>query len=150
MPINPNVMTDPSDIRTLLENAEKLGRDDVADACRRRLYELAGINVADPIEQRLWQAVAAYEETLLEKNGRNTKASYTRRKIASKGAVQTLTDWALDTKVTPGFEALVQSGAGQFTGEYVVLEFAESFPKAAVDAARKKLVAYGVALPFKE
>ncbi|KZK75751.1 hypothetical protein PsAD46_05487 [Pseudovibrio sp. Ad46] len=147
MPADPRTMTDPVSLRVLLENAKRLNRDDIADACRERLYELEGIDHDDPIERRLWQAVAAYEETLREKHGRKQKASYTRRKIASKGAIQTLTDWALDNKVTPGFMALVEGGAARFTGEYVVLEFADKFSQAAVDAAREKLLAYGIRFP---
>jgi hypothetical protein len=84
---------------------------------------------------------------LREKHGRIQRASYTRRKIAAKGAIATLTDWALDPKVTPGFEALIQSNAARFTGEFVVVEFADRFPADAVEAARKKLVAHGVQLP---
>ncbi|AQZ51890.1 hypothetical protein [Martelella mediterranea] len=147
---DPSKMDDPEAVRRLMANALRLGRDDVAQACSRRLYELAGIDQVNPIEKRLWQAVGAYEETLRKKHGRQQKASYTRRKIAAKGAIQTLTDWALDPAVTPGFEALVNSGAAEFTGEYVVLEFANSFPEEAVEAARRKLVAYGVKPPSQK
>lgn len=147
MALDPTAMTDAASVRRLLANAVRLNNDDVAQACRKRLYELEAPEKADPVEQRLWQAVAAYEETLREKHGRKQPASYTRRKIAAKGAVQTLTDWALEQSVTPGFEALVRSGAAEFTGEYVVVEFAQRFPPEAVEAARKKLVAHGVKLP---
>ena len=140
-------MMDPASVRKLLANAIRLKEDGIANACRRRLYELAGYDHDDSVERRLWQAVAAYEETLREKHGRMKRASYTRRKIASKGAIETLTDWALDPKVTPGFEALIQSNAARFTGEFVVVEFADRFPAAAVQAARTKLMAYGVQLP---
>lgn len=141
---DPNEMSDVDAIRRLLANAVRLKREDIANACRIRVYELSGTDYEDPIERRLWQAVTAYEETLLEKHGRRQLASYTRRKIADKGPLQTLTDWALDPKVTPGFEALVAANAAKFTGEYIVVEHAESFPAEAVQAARSKLEAYGV------
>lgn len=141
---DPNVMKDVEAVRRLLANATRLKRDDIANACRIRIYELSGCDYEDPIERRLWQAVSAYEETLREKHGRKQQASYTRRKIASKGALQTLTDWALDPNVTPGFEALVAANAARFTGEYVVVEFADRFPAEAVHAAQAKLAAYGV------
>lgn len=147
MALDPTTMTDASSVRRLLANAVRLNEDSIAQACRKRLYELETPEASDPIEQRLWQAVAAYEQTLREKHGRKQTASYTRRKIAAKGAVQTLTDWALDKKVTPGFEALVKSGSAEFTGEYVVVEFADRFSPEAVAAAKKKLIHYGVALP---
>ncbi|WP_289085118.1 hypothetical protein [uncultured Sulfitobacter sp.] len=141
---DPNAMRDVEAVRRLLTNAVRLKREDIANACRIRIYELSGCDYGDPIERRLWQAVTAYEETLREKHGRKQQASYTRRKIAAKGALQTLTDWALDPKVTPGFEALVAADAAKFTGEYVVVEFAERFPAEAVQAAQSKLEAYGV------
>jgi len=140
----PNEMDDVEAVRRLLANAVRLKREDIANACRIRIYELSGRDYEDPIERRLWQAVTAYEETLREKHGRKQQASYTRRKIVDKGALQTLTDWALDPKVTPGFEALVAADAAKFTGEYIVVEHAERFPAAAVRAAQSKLESYGV------
>lgn len=141
---DPNAMQDIEAVRRLLTNAIRLKREDIANACRIRIYELSGIDYEDPIERRLWQAVTAYEETLREKHGRKQQASYTRRKIKAKGALQTLTDWALDPKVTPGFEALVAANAAKFTGEYVVVEYADRFSSEAVQAAQSKLKAYGV------
>jgi hypothetical protein len=149
MSVDPNTISDPEKLRRLLANAVRLSRDDVARDCRRRIFELAGVNTQDPIEARLWQAVAAYEELLREKHGRQQRASYTRRKIEQKGAVQTLTDWAIDPKVTPGFEALVKNGLAEFTGEYVVLEYEDRFPAQAVEAARKKLGAHGIHVASK-
>ena len=147
MAVDPRTMNDVESVRRLLANAQRLKREDVANACRVRIYELSGIDHDDPVERRLWQAVAAYEETLREKHGRKQKASYTRRKIAAKGALQTLTDWAMEPNVTPGFEALVAAGAARFTGEYVVVEYADRFPPEAVAAARAKLLTHGVSLP---
>jgi len=141
---DPTAIKDVEAVRRLLANAIRLKRQDIANACRIRIYELSGCDYEDPIERRLWQAVSAYEETLREKHGRKQQASYTRRKIAAKGALQTLTDWALDPKVTPGFEALVAANAARFTGEYVVVEYADRFPAEAVQAAQNKLEAYGV------
>lgn len=147
---DPNEMKDVEAVRRLLANAVRLKRGDIANACRIRIYELSGRDYEDPIERRLWQAVTAYEETLREKHGRKQQASYTRRKIAAKGALQTLTDWALDPKVTPGFEALVATNAAKFTGEYVVVEYAEKFPVEAVEAAKMKLRTYGVEVTASE
>ena len=144
MPPDPSKMDDVDTVRRLMANAKRLGNEEVTSACRIRIYELSGSDTTDPLERRLWQAVAAYEETLREKQGRKQPAAYTRRNIEAKGAVQTLTDWALEPKVTPGFEALVASGAARFTGEHIVVDFADRFPPAAVEAARRKLLAHGV------
>lgn len=150
MALDPTTMTDASSVRRLLANAVRLNEEKIAQACRKRLYELETPEASDPVEKRLWQAVAAYEQTLREKHGRKQPAAYTRRKIAAKGAVRTLTDWALEKNVTPGFEALVRSGSAEFTGEYVVVEFADRFSIEAVAAAKSKLIAHGVELPSPE
>lgn len=147
MAADPTTMTDPKRVQQLMANAEKMGETGLARMCLRRLYELGGINYDDPVTRRLWQAVTAYEETLRRKHGKSQRASYTRRKIAEKGPIVTLSDWALDKKATPGFEALVEAGMAEFTGEYVVIEYASSFDSHVVVAARKRLEDFGVALP---
>lgn len=147
MAADPTTMTDPKRVQQLMANAEKMGETGLARMCLRRLYELGGIDYDDPVTRRLWQAVTAYEETLRRKHGKSQRASYTRRKIADKGPIATLSDWALDKKVTPGFEALIEAGMAEFTGEYVVVEHASSFDPHVVAAARKRLEDFGVALP---
>lgn len=139
MAVDPAKMTDAAAVRRLMVNAERLERPDIVKACQRRIFELAGENVGDPLEKRLWQMVAAYEEILFQKHGKAQQASYTRRKIKNKGVIATLTDWAKSPKLTPGFEALVANGLAEFTGEYVVIQFADRFPSEVVDAARAKL-----------
>lgn len=130
--------TDVSKIRRLMANAERLGEDELVIKCKQRIFELAGGDGDSEIEKRLFQALAAYEEILLEKHGKAVKANYTKRKIRDKGVIKTLTDWALDTKVTPGFEALVSQGLEEFTGEKIVIDFADEFPSEVVEAARAK------------
>jgi hypothetical protein len=147
MAADPSTMNDPELVRRLMINAEARGARDLMAKCQRRLYELAGVAYDDELERRLWQAVAAYEETLRKKHGRAQKASYTRRKIATKGALATLSDWALDTKMTDGFRALVNNGMAEFTGEYVVLEFADRFDPSVVKAAQRRLADSGAKLP---
>ncbi|MDE3799572.1 hypothetical protein I7G59_19910 [Sinorhizobium meliloti] len=147
MVADPNKMTDPKQVRQLMLNAERLNATELAAACRRRLFQLSGIDVDDPVERRLAEAVAALEETYREKHGRAQAAGYTRRKIARDGAVATLSDWALKQEVTPGFVALVEGGMAEFTGEYVIAEHPDRFEPRVVDAARKRLAEHGVKLP---
>ena len=122
-----------------MANAERLGDDEVVKRCKKRIFEIAGNEGKTEIEIRLFQALAAYEEILREKHNKAVRANYTKRKIQNKGAIQTLTDWALDKKVTPGFEALVSQGLEDFTGEKIVIDFAEEFPVEVVDSASIKL-----------
>ncbi len=134
-----------------MQNAEKRGAASLVRDCQRRLYELGGANIDDPVERRLWEAVTAYEEILFRKHGKRQQAGYTRRKIRDKGPIATLTDWALDTKVTPGFEALINDNMAEFTGEFVVVQFSDRFEPHVVAAARKRLEKLGVRLdqPFR-
>ncbi|SIT57202.1 conserved hypothetical protein [Mesorhizobium prunaredense] len=145
MAADPNKLTDAKQVRQLMLNAERRKATELAAACRRRLYELSGVDIADPVERRLAEAVAALEETYREKHGRAQAAGYTRRKIAKDGAVATLSDWALKSDVTPGFVALVEGGMAEFTG--VIAEFPDRFEPRVVDAARKRLTEHGVKLP---
>lgn len=130
--------TDVPKIRRLMANADRLGEVQLAIKCKQRIFELAGGEGNSLIEKRLFQALAAYEEVLLEKHGRVVRANYTKRKIRDKGVIQTLTDWALDTKVTPGFETLISQGLEDFTGEKIVIDFADEFPPDVVEAAKAK------------
>lgn len=82
MAADPSRMTDPKQVRQLMLNAERLNATELTAACRRRLFELSGIDIDDPVERRLAEAVAALEETYREKHGRAQAAGYTRRKIA--------------------------------------------------------------------
>ena len=136
---NVHEATNLEKIRSLMANAERLGEDEVVKRCKKRIFEIAGNEGKTEIEIRLFQALAAYEEILREKHNKAVRANYTKRKIQNKGAIQTLTDWALDKKVTPGFEALVSQGLEDFTGEKIVIDFAEEFPVEVVESASIKL-----------
>jgi len=147
MAANPSTMTDPARVRQLMLNAEGLNATELAAACRRRLFELSGVDIDDPVERRLAEAVAALEETYREKHGHAQAAGYTRRKIKEAGAIATLSDWALKPDVTPGFISLVEAGMAQFTGEYVIAEHPDRFEPHVVSAALKRLTEHGVKLP---
>ena len=123
----------------MIANAERLGEDEVVKRCKKRIFEIAGNEGETEIEIRLFQALAAYEEILREKHNKAVRANYTKRKIQNKGAIQTLTDWALDKNVTPGFEALVSQGLEDYTGEKIVIDFAEEFPVEVVESESTKL-----------
>ena len=135
---NVHEAVDIAKVRRLLANAERLGENELVKKCKKRIFELSGSDGKSEIEKRLFQALAAYEELLIEKHGKVVKANYTRRKIRDKGVIKTLTDWALDAKVTPGFEALVAQDLEEFTGEKIVIDFADEFPAEVVEAAKRK------------
>src|SRR3954465_12225712 len=55
----------------------------------------------DPLVRDFHATLAAYEQLLTEKNGRNQTAGRTRQKIKNKGIVQSLSDWASSSAETP-------------------------------------------------
>lgn len=131
--------TDIKELRTLMANARRAGREDVYNDALRRRCELEGIDLDDPLAREFHATLAAYEELLTEKNGRRTLAGYTRRKLRDKGVIQCLEDWAIDTKETDGFKTLVARGLVELTGEYLVTKYPSRFSTQAVDQAKSRL-----------
>ena len=73
---------DPVKVRGFMKNAKKDRKNDEAYwKGFNRLCLLAGIDQEDPLGREFYQTLAAYEELLTIKNGRKTRASYTRRKL---------------------------------------------------------------------
>jgi hypothetical protein len=138
-------MPDAAELRRRIDSAPDR---ETRRALQAHLYELGGSCATDPLEHRLWEAVAAYEETLRQKHGRRYSATRTRSKIANRGVINTLSDWALEAP-TPGFKALIETGQARFLGEYVVAEFADRFPPQVVEAAIRKLRDHDVAPPTR-
>ena len=133
--------TDPADLRTLMTNAKRLGRDDIWREAFRRLCSLEGADQTDPLHRDFYQTLAAYEQLLTQKNGRATRASRTRLKLKSKGVIQCLEDWVLSKTPTESYELLVANSLVEMTGESIVLKYPEQFSEGAVAAAKARLAA---------
>lgn len=71
-------MTDAQGLRNLMDNARRLGREDIHRLAFRRLCSLESASFDDPLARDFYDVLNAYEELLTEKNGRTTKASRTR------------------------------------------------------------------------
>lgn len=139
-------MTDPTGLRNLMANARRLDREDVYLNAFRRLCELEGLDLSDPLERDFYQVLNAYEELLTEKNGRTTKASRTRQKLKNKGVMQCLIDWAIGS-ATGGFQLLVDKGLPELTAEYLVIKYKDRFEEDVVKSAKVRLVEIGATLP---
>lgn len=124
-----------------MRNAKALGREDVYWEAFSKRCELEGLDYSDPLEREFYATLAAYEELLKEKNGRTTRASYTRRALKGKGVTGCLEDWALSATETEGFRTLVSRGLVELTGEYLVSKYPERFSRAAVESAQRRLAA---------
>lgn len=137
--------TDAAALRTLMENAKRLGREDVWAQAFRQICVLQGQNQNDALARGFYEMLAAYEELLSQKNGRKTAASRTRQKLNNKGIIQCLEDWAVSTTPTQGFELLIKNGLHELTGEFLVLQFPEQFSEKAVQNAKSRLEKNGIA-----
>jgi hypothetical protein len=77
-----------AECRIVLDRARTRQLDDVYSAVFRRMCQLVGHendDPDDPLVRDFYETLAAYEQLLTEKNGRNTPATRTRQKLANKG-----------------------------------------------------------------
>jgi hypothetical protein len=138
-----------SDLKQIMKNAKKLGREDVYLEALVQRCKLEGVDFDDPVEREFVGVLAAYEEFLKQRNGKTTVASYTRRKMRDKGVVQCLEDWAVAAHETDGFQALMSARLTHLTGEHIVLKYPDRFSPEAVEGARRRLHSHA-ALPDQE
>jgi hypothetical protein len=140
----------PDDCRTVMQRARDRDLSDVYNAAFKRLCELIGNandDPSDPLVRDFYETLAAYEQLLTEKNGRTTAASRTRQKIDNKGVHQSLIEWTRGKAETNGFKLLVEKGLPEYTGEYLVLRYANRFPEDVVVLARSRLASHGITIP---
>lgn len=133
--------TDPVQLRTLMQNAKRLGRDDIWREALQRLCVLESEGWTDPLDREFQATLVAYEQLLSERNGRPTRASGTRLKLKSKGAVQCLEDWAKSREPVDEFQLLAAAGLVEMTGERLVLKYPDRFSAEAIAAAKARLAA---------
>ncbi len=135
--------TDPAALRTLMENAKRLGRKDIWREAFRRLCALEAAGQTQPLDRDFHETLAAYEQLLSEKNGRTTRAGRTRLKLKSKGAVECLRDWATSKDAPEEFTLLVAAGLPEMTGEQLVVRYPDRFAPEVVAAATARLASAG-------
>lgn len=139
--------TDASQLRTLMENAKRMGRDDVWREAFDRLCSLEGADKEDPLERGFYQTLAAYEQLLTQKNRRATRASRTRLKLKGKGVIVCLEDWARSKEAPESFDLLVANGMAELTGEQLVLAYPDRFSAEAIAGATARLATLTKAAP---
>jgi len=137
--------SDPAELRQVMANAKRLGNEGIYWEAFSRLCRISGRDEPDPLVRDFCSTLAAYEELLSLKNGRKTLANRTRQKLARKGVVKCLEDWAFQP-TSDGLELLVSKNLYHLTEEYLVLKYPERFSPGAVKAAHAKLKALGYSL----
>ena len=133
-----------------MERSKKKGMTDIYRKVFKRYCELVGHendDPSDPLMAEFFETLAAYEQLLSEKNGRQTPAARTRQKIRNKGVHQSLVEWALSKAETNGFNFLVDARLPEYTSEYLVVKYADRFPKHVVDLASERLKRHDIAVP---
>lgn len=139
-------MKDPAGLRTLMQNARTRNATAVYDAAFRRLANLVPEQEAGTLDFDFWKTTLAYEQVLTEKNGRATRATRLRQKVARVGVTRTLEDLATATTASDGFDVLMARGMPELTAEAIVLQHRPRFSEAAVEAAGRRLEASGADL----
>jgi hypothetical protein len=137
---------DPKLLRTWIENAEKKGDAEIADAAFRRLVSLVPAEKKGTVEHDFWQSIHALEFVLSKEKGKTMRLSRLRQKINRVEVVQTLKDLALSKKPSAGFAMLLERGMPELTAEAVVLRHPRTFDKEVRSAARERLELAGVNL----
>ena len=131
--------SDPASLRQLIENARRLGSKEVEEAAFRRLIHVSPAEEPGTVEHDFWSTVHAFEHLLKQERGKTVLLSRTRQKLKRVGVVQTLTDWASDTKETDGFNMLIERSMPELTGEAIILRHPDRFPRSVLDEARSRL-----------
>ncbi|WP_425409103.1 hypothetical protein [Hyphococcus sp.] len=143
---NPKEFDDPAKLRGIIQNALRLGRDDLVLQCQLRIADLAGRGFDDEIEREFWQSVACAEEFKRIEHGKTILLARTRQKYERDGALKCIEDWARNPKTTDGFQILIDAGHPEYTGEAIVLRHSEKFSAEVISAAKDKLIEHGVNL----
>lgn len=139
-----------AECRTVMTRALKRGETAVYQAAFRRMCAIAGSeeeDPSDPLVRDFFSMLAAYEQLLTEKNGRNTPANRTRQKARNRGVYQCFVDWTKSNAETDGFRLLVNAGMPELTGELLVSKHSDRFSPEVVEKARTRLQSHGVAVP---
>src|SRR5262245_45460759 len=138
--------SDPSDLRTVMENALKSGERDIAEFALQRLAYILPAERVGTVEHDFWVCIHATEELMAQKRGKTVRLSRTRQKVGRVGVNQCLIDWALFPigQETEGFRMLLDWNMPEMTGEAIVLRHPSSFDKHVLDAARNRLKHAGV------
>jgi hypothetical protein len=131
----------PTACEQFAKNVEKRGKPELAVQARLRKFELlASAHGASTIAEReAFEAVHAYEWTLLQKHGRITRASRTWPMIKQKGVIATVESIVTRNQESMAFTALVKAGLHDKAFEAVVLRHPHLFSEEAIRRSKDRL-----------
>ncbi|MGO7967131.1 hypothetical protein ACC720_27105 [Rhizobium ruizarguesonis] len=133
--------SDPDALRRVATNAR--GKSEIVEkAALRRLATVSARHAPGTVEHDCWAMVHAVEE-LRRLNGRKvSRMNRMRPKIEREGEIAALEYCALNH--TEGFTEVMDYGTPELTAEAIVLRHKDTFSKAALAAARARLILAGV------
>lgn len=135
--------SDLAKLQNWINNAEREGATDVADAARRRYIEVeASTNVdnsSDPLVIDFWKSIAPLEFALTGERGKTIRLSRTRQKITRVGVQKTLSDLTLQSAPSEGYFLLRDRDMLDLSAKAVVLRFSDRFGEEVLQAARARL-----------
>jgi hypothetical protein len=130
---------DKDKLRNWMNNAKRLGRDDVYRAALRQLCRVEGRDIDDPLESEFAVVMRALEEALTAEAGSTKRLNRTRQKLDRVGVRQTLADLALKPKPSLGFIKLLEFNMADMSAEALILKYRDEFEPRVVEAATKRL-----------
>ncbi|MEY9881227.1 hypothetical protein [Bradyrhizobium sp. USDA 329] len=139
------------ELETMMDNARTRsglpGAQDAYRAAAIELFKRHGAHRDDPVLAGCWGAIGLADRARYERTGKRLKSNHSLASIKRNGELAFMTACALGRTLGTGFDLLVEAGLGMCTVEYVVAANATAFPDDAVQSARARLAARGIALP---
>jgi hypothetical protein len=137
--------------RQLAENAQRLGRPDLAAQALERAREFKAIEegYTSPAQQAIATALYAYEEEQSRLKGRTFRANRTRQMLAKHGALGAAERMVLHRQPSKGFEVLDGAGLRELSFEAIIDRFPDEFSPVAVEAAHARLNGESLPRPLR-
>lgn len=133
--------TDIKLLKNWRANGLRTGDSAIAHAAIRQLAGLGATGEPGSLLHDFWQTIVSFEVVMSEKNGKNTRLTKVRQRLAKNGVVAALAEFAASTQPEGGFEILTDTGLTDLTGEAAIVRHAGDFPLMVVDAANARLLA---------
>jgi hypothetical protein len=137
-------------LATIMSNARRIGGSEAEATRRAAALELQDRHRqahADPVAGACHGTIALMDHCRFEQTGKRLKSNRSRQAIRNHGEIAFMELVTQGKSEGSGFELLLAGGLGVCTVEYLVLAHFDRFEDHVVEAAKARLVAYGIPLP---
>lgn len=121
------------EVRVFLKNARQKGDREAEEAGLRRLFEIGGAELEDPLAKDVMGAILTLE------NLRGRRLSRTRRMLDNRGMEASVARLVVRDKPSDGFTWLVEAGCWDQTFEAIALKHKKRFELSVIEAAQRRL-----------